>query len=164
MLKEIKQIVGRIAPPAAIFVALTAMIFSRPNSTVHNWPFLGEFVMDSALKAIMIAVVFFLLCVGWAILKRASPKLYYSDETVKATKKARKIASSAEERITYFNRDGSIDIKEESIKHAGIASMLQSQEVAKLFRDSMNSLLHDRNDYQDSLDKFYEKTKWVTKK
>lgn len=164
MLKEIKQIVGRIAPPAAIFVALSSMIFLRPNSTIHNWPFFGEFVMDSALKAIMIAVVFFLLCLGWAILKRASPRLYYSSETIKATKKARKLASSAEERMTYFNRDGSIDVKEESIKHAGIASMLQSQEVSKLFRDSMNSLLLDKNDHHDKLDKFYEKTKWVTKK
>ena len=87
MLEDIKQLAGVIAPPAALSIGLSVLILRVHNQTQLDWPILGEFIMDDALKAVMIAIVWFLFFAGWALWKKLVPN--YRDEVYKDVSKAR---------------------------------------------------------------------------
>lgn len=78
MFGYVTEIAGKYAPPAALSFCLSIMIYSVPKQLSVTWPILGNFVMDNALKAIMIAIVWFLVFSGLAIWKHLHPT--YRDE------------------------------------------------------------------------------------
>lgn len=73
MFDDVKDIAGKLAPPSVISLGLSAMIFNTASQTQLDWPLIGKFVMDDALKAIMIAVVWFLIFTGWGLYRYFVP-------------------------------------------------------------------------------------------
>jgi len=61
MFDDIKELARRYLPPAAFCIIPMLMIWSLPNNTLMRWPIFGEFVMDSALKGLLMAIVWFLV-------------------------------------------------------------------------------------------------------
>jgi len=73
MLEDIKVIAGKVAPPSVICLGASMLIFSVPKQTLLNWPIFGEFVMDNALKGVMIALIWFLIFSVWIAYKLCFP-------------------------------------------------------------------------------------------
>lgn len=71
MLDDIKNLARNYAPPLPFAVASTMLILALPINTATNWPIVGEFVMDSALKGVLIAIAWFLffsVYISWKLL------------------------------------------------------------------------------------------------
>ena len=87
MLDDIKGIFKDYAPPIPFAMASTMLIWGLPSRTQTNWPIVGEFVMDSALKGVLIAICWFLFFSFYIAWKLLLPKR--SEQTYECVRAAR---------------------------------------------------------------------------
>lgn len=167
MLDEVKEFAARYFPPAGLGVGLSAMILFMHNQTEYTWPLLGKFVMDDGLKAILIALVWFLCLTGWAALKAVTPRLRYSIEIVDATKEAREILNTIQVSMLEFNHTEDSSKKVALLlnvirNNARVGANLQSEKASEVFFNACKFATGgDEASFNENTKKFRKMTKWI---
>jgi len=145
---DVKEWAGKFSPPFGVCAVLSIPIILEASGVWYDWPILGEFQLTNSLKSLLIAMVWFLVFVGFALWKKFNPN--YSDFVRENTIKARKILAN--------NLDGDFDFEHDTmaIELPVICSNLQSISVGELLVDC----LAGRGSSKD----FWKKTNWVKQK